>query len=142
MKKNVTIGISTICKHNPGAGSFGAVMSYKSFTKNIAGIDPATTKKRIELTAVINSLQKLKEPCDVAIYIPSTYIYYSVNNKWLDNWKKNGWKRSQNRELKNADLWAILSELLQYHNVKFICNKKQNKKSESYKIAMKSYTAA
>ena len=140
--KQVTMHIATICERNPGTGCFGTIMTYKSITKEITGIEPETTKKRIELTAVIKSLQKLKEPCNIKIYSPSTYVCYAVNNKWLANWEKNNWKRSQGRELKNADLWETLNELLKIHNVTFICTQKQNKKSNSYKLADNAYKAA
>lgn len=140
--KQIVMQISTICKRNHSTGCFGATMVYKNITKNITGIEPNTTSKRIQLISAVKALQKLKEPCNVTIYSPSTYLCYSVNNGWLDNWKKNGWKRSQGRELANKDIWQTLSKLLEMHNVTFVCTEKQNKQSDSYKLAISTYKAA
>lgn len=135
--KQIIMHVASIYKRSHKSGCFGATMTYKNITKNIAGVEPETTNKRLQLITVVKALQKLKEPCNVTIYSPSTYLCYSVNNGWLRRWKENGWVRSQGRELANKDIWQILDALLETHNVKFVCTEKQNKKSESYQLAQK-----
>ena len=70
----------------------------------------------MELTGVIEGLRALREPCAVELYSDSQYIVNALNNGWLRDWKKRGWKR-RDGELKNAEMWQELDSLLQKHRV-------------------------
>ena len=75
-----------------------------------------TTNNKMELTGAIRALEALKEPCQVTLYTDSQYLVNAINQKWLENWKKRGWKR-RDGELKNVELWQELDGLLQKHAV-------------------------
>jgi ribonuclease HI len=62
----------------------------------------------------------LKEPCSVKVYSDSAYVVNAINQKWIDNWQKNGWKNSNKEIVKNKELWQKLLELLKIHKVNFI----------------------
>ena len=85
----------------------------------MSGGEAQTTNNRMELMGVINALEALKEPCQVRLFSDSQYICNAINQKWLENWKKRGWKRKDG-ELKNPDLWKRLDELLKIQNVEFV----------------------
>ena len=74
----------------------------------------------MELLAVIKGLEALKEPCRVNLYTDSQYVVNAFTENWLDNWQSNGWKSSNNKPVKNVDLWQRLVELTTTHTVKFI----------------------
>ena len=74
----------------------------------------------MELSAVIEALKMLKEPCSVTLYSDSAYVVNAVNNKWLLNWQKNGWKTSNKEPVKNKELWENLISLLKVHDVTFV----------------------
>ncbi len=64
----------------------------------------------MELLGVIAGLNKLKEACTVNIYTDSQYVAKAIKQGWLENWKKNGWKNSQKKPVKNQDLWMELDK--------------------------------
>ena len=88
--------------------------------KEFSGFDPETTNNKMELTAVIVALKKLKKPCNVELYSDSAYVVNALNQGWLENWKTNGWKGADKKPVKNIELWKQLDELLGTHNVTFI----------------------
>ena len=117
--KKVQIYTDGACKGNPGPGGWAAILLYGEAQKEISGGEPATTNNRMELLAVINALDALRESCEVELFTDSKYISNAINLGWLDSWKKRGWKRKTN-ELKNIDLWMCLDLLLEKHKVTFI----------------------
>lgn len=118
-KNFVTIYTDGACSGNPGAGGWGAVLISGDRKKEISGFDESTTNNRMELTAVIEALLLLKQRCNVELYSDSAYVVNAINQNWLDNWKKNGWKGSDKKPVKNIELWQELDYLLNVHNVKF-----------------------
>lgn len=117
--KKVTIYTDGACRGNPGPGGWGAILIYGSAEKELSSGENMTTNNRMELTSVISALDALREPCDVELYTDSQYISNAINNRWLDSWIKQGWKR-KGGEVKNQDLWKQLAPLLDKHMVKFI----------------------
>lgn len=101
-------------------GGYGAVLIYNGCIKEIKKGFRDTTNNIMELTAVINALEMLNEPCDVILYSDSAYVVNAINNKWIDNWNNNGWKTSNNKEVKNIALWLKLIKLLNRHKVQFV----------------------
>ncbi len=81
-----------------------------------------STNNQMELMAVIRGLEMLKEPCQVTLHADSTYVGQGLT-QWMAGWKRNGWRRKSSQgkyeELKNADLWRRLDELLQTHRLTF-----------------------
>lgn len=118
--KKVTIYTDGSCSGNPGAGGWGAVLIYNGKEKRISGGENPTTNNRMELTAPISALSALKEPCEVELYSDSAYLVNAFNNGWLNSWQINGWRTSDKKEVKNADLWQKLLELCKIHKVEFI----------------------
>jgi ribonuclease HI len=74
----------------------------------------------MELTAAIEGLKALKEPCKVNLYSDSQYLVNAINKGWLENWKKKGWRKADKSVVLNDDLWKALDELLCTHDVEFI----------------------
>ena len=114
------------CSGNPGPGGWGAVLVYGSFEKELSGGDPKTTNNRMELTAVIEALSLLKEPCMVTLTTDSKYIVDSVTLGWARGWKARGWKKSSGEPALNPDLWEKLLTLLDTHKVDFVWVKGHN----------------
>ncbi|WP_315121521.1 ribonuclease HI [uncultured Clostridium sp.] len=121
--KKITIYTDGACRGNGKEntiGAYGIVLMYNEHKKEIKKAVKNTTNNIMELTAVIEALNILKEPCEVQLYSDSAYVVNAVNNKWIDSWLKNGWKTSSKEPVKNRELWESLIELLNYHHVKFI----------------------
>ena len=117
--KNVTVYTDGACSGNPGPGGWGAILEYMGHEKELSGGEPNTTNNRMELTAVIVSLQQLKEPCRVELYSDSRYVIDALEKGWVWGWKKRGWIRSNKKPALNADLWEQLLPLLQIHEVHY-----------------------
>ena len=73
----------------------------------------------MELLAAVRGLEALKEPCEVEIFTDSRYLRDAIEKKWLQRWKKNGWKTSGRKAVKNQDLWLRLDQLAARHTVRF-----------------------
>mgnify|MGYP003644136047 FL=1 len=104
------------CSGNPGPGGWGALMSYKGTVKEICDGEPLTTNNRMELLAAIMSLETLKRPAVVKLNTDSTYLRDGIT-KWIHNWKRNGWRTSDKKPVKNADLWQRLEKAIEIHEV-------------------------
>ena len=117
--KKVNLYTDGACRGNPGRGGWGAILVYGKFEKELSGGESETTNNRMELTAAIEGLRALKEPCEVALYSDSKYLVDAFLQGWVEGWRAAGWKRGR-EELKNPDLWAELYELTEQHKVEFI----------------------
>ena len=114
----VVIYTDGACSGNPGPGGWGAVLRYGDTEKEISGAEAETTNNRMELMAAIKSLDSLKRSCDVDLYTDSTYVRDGIT-KWMDGWKAKNWKTANKKPVKNKDLWLLLDEAVQRHNVEF-----------------------
>lgn len=117
--KKVEIYTDGACSGNPGKGGWGAVLVYKNNEKEISGYDESTTNNRMELTAVIEALSSLKEPCEVLLTTDSKYVCDAVTKCWVYSWKKNGWRKADKKPALNVDLWEKLLPLLEKHSVEW-----------------------
>ena len=117
--RTVTIYTDGACSGNPGPGGWGAILSYHGAEKELSGGEAETTNNRMELTAAIRGLEALKEPCRVALYTDSQYIANAINQHWLVNWKKRGWKKADKSPVLNRELWEALDAQLSRHDVTF-----------------------
>ena len=118
--KYVEIFTDGACSGNPGAGGWGVVLRFGVHEKELFGGEAHTTNNRMELTAVIEGLKALKEPCQVTLTTDSKYICDSINKKWVYGWQKKGWIKSDGNTALNVDLWEQLLPLLETHQVTFV----------------------
>ncbi len=118
--KKVILYTDGACSGNPGIGGWGAVLMFKGVEKRISGAESSTTNNRMEMTAVIEGLKSLKEPCEVEVYSDSAYTVNAFENGWIYSWEKNGFKKTDNKPVLNTDLWQILLQLTRVHKVRFI----------------------
>ena len=98
------------CKGNPGEGGWGALIVQGDTNKEIYGGESNTTNNRMELMAVIKALSLMSSENDVTIFTDSTYVQKGIS-EWIINWKRNGWKSSSKKPVKNKDLWVELDSL-------------------------------
>ena len=120
MNKEVIIYTDGACSGNPGPGGWGAILMYKDTKKEISGGKSDTTNNVMEITAVIEGLKLLKEPCKVQIYSDSAYVVNAFNQHWIENWIKKNWQNSKKEPVKNKELWLELYALVKQHEVEFI----------------------
>ncbi len=120
--KEVQIYTDGACRGNPGRGGWGAILVYGRFERELSGGESETTNNRMELTAAIEGLAALREPCAVTLYSDSKYLVDAYNEGWVYNWHRNGWQKG----LKNPDLWERLFALTVTHRVKFVWVKGHN----------------
>lgn len=112
----VVIYTDGACSGNPGPGGWGAVLIYGDHRKEINGGESETTNNRMELMAAIEALNALKKDCSVELYTDSNYVKNGITS-WIHGWKKNGWKNSQKKPVKNAELWQELEAATKRHKV-------------------------
>ena len=116
--KDVIIYTDGACRGNPGPGGWGALIKFDIAQKEIFGGQNNTTNNQMELSAAIEGLLTLKEPCNVELFTDSRYVMDGIT-QWIQNWKKNNWKTSSKKEVKNKELWQKLDQLMSYHQVKW-----------------------
>ncbi len=111
---------------NPdGPGGYGVVLQYVDkhgilHEKTISAGYVRTTNNRMELMAAIAGLEALNRPCQVELYSDSRYLTDAFNQKWIDNWVRNNWRRGKSGPVKNIDLWERLLDVMRCHEVEFI----------------------
>lgn len=116
--KLVEIFTDGACRGNPGPGGWGAVLRCADRERELYGGAPRTTNNRMELTAAIEALRALSQPCRVVLTTDSTYVRDGIT-AWLANWKARDWKTAARKPVKNADLWRALDEQNQRHEVQW-----------------------
>ncbi|WP_101698164.1 ribonuclease HI [Clostridium minihomine] len=115
--KEVEIFTDGACQGNPGPGGWGAVLRYQGREKEISGGEARTTNNRMELTAVIEALSLLKEPCHVTLWSDSKYVCDAIEKGWAKSWKQNGWKKADKKPALNIDLWEQLLSQIENHQI-------------------------
>ena len=118
MKSSITIYTDGACKGNPGEGGWGAFIEYNNEKVKLYGYEELTTNNRMEIIAAIEALRSIKVKSDIIIYTDSKYLMNGIN-KWIHSWKKNNWKTSSNKAVKNVDLWKIIDELNSNHSIEW-----------------------
>ena len=107
------------CSGNPGIGGWGAVIfSNSDDAVFLNGGENITTNNRMELTAAIKSIAYFKNRSNLEIFTDSKYLKDGIE-RWILNWKKNGWKTSNKKPVKNKDLWVQLDKQILKHNIKW-----------------------
>ena len=118
--KTVTLYTDGACSGNPGPGGWGAILEFNGVEKELCGGAETTTNNRMELTAVIEGLKALKEPCIVELYSDSKYVIDALEKGWAVSWRAKGWKKADKKPALNPDLWETLLNLLAIHTVEFV----------------------
>ena len=118
--KHVSIYTDGACRGNPGRGGWGAVLVYNGVEKELSGGEAMTTNNRMELTAAIEALSALKEPCRVTLTSDSKYLVDAITQGWAESWRARGWKKADKSPALNPDLWEKLLVLLERHDVEFV----------------------
>jgi len=104
------------CSGNPGPGGWGVVLRFGDEERQLSGGESDTTNNRMELLAAIRALETLKRRCRVVVTTDSQYVMKGVT-EWMPVWKRNGWRTSSKKPVRNQDLWTELDELLSAHEV-------------------------
>jgi ribonuclease HI len=117
-EQRVTIYTDGACSGNPGPGGWGAILQFGDTTKELNGGEAHTTNNRMELMAAIGALEALKRPCAVDLHTDSQYLRNGIMT-WIHGWKKNGWRTSDKKPVKNVDLWKRLDETLAHHKIQW-----------------------
>ena len=115
--KTVEMFTDGACSGNPGPGGWGAILRYNGREKELSGGEELTTNNRMELTAVIEGLDALKEPCRVLLTTDSKYVADGIGKGWAESWRRNGWRKSDKKPALNPALWDRLLNLVEKHSV-------------------------
>lgn len=114
----VTIYTDGACSGNPGPGGWGALLQFGEHERELKGGESSTTNNRMELTAAVAALETLKRTCKVHLHTDSTYLRDGMTS-WIHNWKRNGWRTTAKKPVKNVDLWLRLDEAIQSHDIEW-----------------------
>jgi len=118
--KHIAISTDGACIGNPGPGGWACILRFGDRHKEMFGAEPRTTNNRMELRAVIEALQALKEPCKVTLHTDSQYVQRGIT-EWISGWKARGWMRRVKgagpQPVLNRDLWTELDRLAQPHDI-------------------------
>ena len=116
-KVMITIYTDGACSGNPGIGGWGVViLENKKEDIFLNGGDDSTTNNKMELTAAIEALKIFKEKKEIKLVTDSKYVKDGIQT-WIYNWKKNGWKTSAKKPVKNKELWIELDQLISKHSI-------------------------
>lgn len=115
-EKNVEIFTDGACSGNPGPGGWGAILRYGDVEKELAGFSRHTTNNRMELLAAICAIEALNRTTFGELTTDSSYVKDGIT-KWIHNWKKNGWRKSNRKPVENKDLWVRLDAAVSSHNI-------------------------
>ena len=118
MTERVIIHTDGACSGNPGPGGWGAVLQYNGTVKELKGGAALTTNNQMELTAAIEALNALKRPVQVELHTDSVYVKDGLN-KWIHGWKRNGWRTSTKKPVKNVELWQALDAAVGRHTIEW-----------------------
>ena len=111
------------CSGNPGPGGWGALLVAKEGERvlrerELSGGEARTTNNRMELMAAISALEALGKPSEITVVTDSNYVKGGVTG-WIHGWKRNGWKTSDRKPVKNEDLWRRLDAAQSRHTVRW-----------------------
>jgi ribonuclease HI len=122
MTKHVQLITDGACLGNPGPGGWACILRFGEKKKEMFGSERHTTNNRMEITAAIEGLKVLREPCEVEVVTDSEYLKNGITT-WIKGWKRNGWKTAAKKPVVNQDLWMILDDLAAQHELKWTWTK-------------------
>ncbi len=118
IKERVQLFTDGACKGNQGVGGWGALIESSYFTKELKGYEQLTTNNRMELIAVIEGVKSIEKNANIVITTDSMYVKNGIS-QWIDNWRKNDWKTSAKKPVKNKELWLELDKLVQNYSIEW-----------------------
>ncbi len=104
------------CKGNPGPGGWAVLLRMGDKERELSGGEPLTTNNRMELLAAIQGLKALKRPCHVSLHTDSIYVRDGIT-KWIHAWRRNNWRTSGKKPVKNVELWQELCAAAEPHRI-------------------------
>jgi|TARA_R110000851_G_scaffold176026_1_gene322556 ribonuclease HI len=120
MENIITIYTDGACPNNGSefsSGGWAAVLEGGGKQLRISGSDSPTTNNRMELMAILEGLKAINAECaQVVLYTDSAYARNGCKT-WRHNWKRKGWRKSDNKPVENLDLWKQIDQLLERHEV-------------------------
>ena len=119
MSDTVELWTDGACSGNPGPGGWAAILRWNGHERELVGGEEMTTNNRMELMSVIAGLEAITRPMRVLVHTDSAYVEQAFAQRWLEGWRRNGWKTAAKKPVKNRDLWERLAELADKHQVDF-----------------------
>ena len=107
------------CRGNPGPGGWGVHININGHVEELWGGDKATTNNQMELTAAIKALEAFDRPISATLRTDSQYVIKGIS-EWIKGWKRNGWKTSDRKPVKNVELWKRLDALNATHQIDWV----------------------
>mgnify|MGYP005728798115 FL=1 len=120
------------CKGNPGPGGWGVLILLENEQIELSGGSKETTNNQMELTAVIKALNFFEKKIKVDLYTDSKYVMDGITD-YIKKWKINGWQTANKKPVKNMNLWKILDELNNLHDINWNWVKGHSGNSENEK---------
>ena len=117
--KRVKLITDGSCLGNPGPGGWAAILRYGKHKRELSGAAAYTTNNRMEMTAVLEGLKALREPCEVTVEIDSQYVKDGMSG-WIHAWKRRNWKTVEGTAVKNRDLWVELDAAVSRHKLSWV----------------------
>ncbi|WP_038057766.1 ribonuclease HI [Thermus amyloliquefaciens] len=114
--KQVELFTDGACLGNPGPGGWAALLRHGGHERLLSGGEACTTNNRMELTALLEGLRALKEPCEVHLFSDSQYLVRALT-EWLPAWQQRGLRKADGKPIENRDLWEAILEELKRHRV-------------------------
>lgn len=120
--RKVRIITDGACLGNPGPGGWACILRHGEHHRELFGHAPHTTNNRMELTAALEGLRALKEPCEVEVVTDSEYLRKGITS-WIAGWKKKNWMTAAKKPVVNRDLWEDLDAQAARHQIQWAWTK-------------------
>lgn len=115
-RKSVKIFTDGGCHPNTGTGGWGCLIQTEDQEIELYGGKKRTTNNQMELTAIIQGLKYFEEPCKIQVTTDSKYCKNGMQ-KWIQGWKRNGWKTMSGNPVKNQEYWMEMDLMCKIHQV-------------------------
>jgi ribonuclease HI len=118
MSNSISIFTDGACRGNPGPGGWGVLILLEGEEITLYGGENSTTNNQMEMMAAIKALEYFREKKSIELVTDSNYLKDGIE-KWIHGWKKNGWKTSAKKPVKNQELWMKIDALNHFHEVQW-----------------------
>ena len=118
MSNSISIFTDGACRGNPGPGGWGVLIVFEGEEITLYGGENNTTNNQMEMMAAIKALEYFQEKKSIELVTDSSYLKDGIE-KWIHGWKKNGWKASAKKQVKNQELWMKIDVLNNFHEVQW-----------------------
>ena len=116
MTESIKIFTDGACRGNPGPGGWGALIIENKEEHSLWGGEKNTTNNKMEMTAAIKALEYFTNSSNIQLTTDSNYVKDGIES-WIEGWKRNGWKTTSKKPVKNKELWVRLDDLNNFHNI-------------------------